>query len=799
MAESPKETTSPKSQMGTLASKYSEYPQDKNYFPSDNINPSDKNADWCLAWQKAIWSLFLVDGSFNSVADYDYHQLLRMYGAGMQPNGVYMDLLLDIQQNGINNARTGYLSTNWEIFSPAPKLHAEIRVRFEKQEYDYVATALDPTSMAEKEQKKWEIWYNSKFGEFEDKVMGMLGAAPDESEKKSQYVAQSLEELEIFQDMGGLKIKLEVDSEKTLDQTDYLSDIKVVKQKFIDDLVDFGKAAFRDKYDPVTGLTTYEYMDWANLIVDYSTETDFKDIRFWSYVKLETINNVRLSAPNIPESDLLKASINACGMWGNITRDRMDAYRQNDYKINDNVRVYDNFRIPILVSEWMSTDLEYKVLKKTRSGEKYFEQEWGVEYNTDKKKTKKTTKNNVYQSHWVMGTNWVYDWGKSLNSARPDRKNPKLSIHAITIPGKSIMERIKPLLDQIELSWLKMQSALAMAAPNGIDIDISALEGVSLDGENDMGVIELIRLYRQTGDTLRRTTDTNSGKYTNQGRPINKNEGGVGNLLNEILLVMDVSFRYIYELTGIDLISAASAQKVDVTATQVKYAAAATSDALQPIFTSWIQAKESAAVSAMIKIQRAIKYHPEAYETYKAMLGEAVCESLKIAADKELSQFGIKLEVRSSQELKQAAIQAATEALKPGKDGENINLPDWYFFVSMIERGRAKQAMAILNYRLNKSRQQSIQLQQENMQLNGQNAMQLQQQKTMGKAAEIQLQGNVDMKEEALKAFLQSQLQDETMIGQLKQQIISELLASGQMQPQGGAPAQQEIASPQMM
>jgi hypothetical protein len=782
MSSAPKEVKSPKSMMGTLASKFNDYEQSQNYFPTDNIDPKLKDQNWCLAWQKAIWALYLVDGCYASVADFDYHQLLRMYGAGMQPNGIYMDLLLDIQQNGINAERAGYLSTNWEIFSPAPKLHAEIRGRFEKQEYDYVATAIDPTSMSEKEQKKWEIWYNTKYGKFEDEVMNMLGAPKDDSEKMSEYVAQSLEELEIFQDLGGLKIKLEQDSEKILDITDYLSDIKTVKQKFIDDLVDFGKAAFRDFYDPVTGLTKYEYMDWNNILLDYSYETDFKDIRFWSYVKLETINNIRLQAPDIPESELLKAAMVSAGYWGNFSKDRLDSYRQSSYKINDNVRVYDNFRVPLLISEWVSTDTEYRLVKKTKTGNAYFEQDWGKEYNTDKKKTKKTTVNNIYESTWVMGTEWVYNWGKSLNSARPDRKNPKLSIHAISIPGKSMIERIKPLLDQIELNWLKLQSALAMAAPNGHDIDISALEGISLDGENDLSVIELIKLKRQTGDTLRRTTDLVSGKYANLGKPINKNEGGVGGLLNEILLVMDVSFKYIYELTGIDLISAASSQRSDVTATQVKYAAAATSDALQPIFTSWVQAKENAAQSAITKIQRAIKYHPEAYEAYKGMVGESVCESLKIAAEKDLSEFGIKLEVRSSNELKQAAIQAATEALKPGKDGENINLPDWYFFVSMIERGRAKQAMAILNYRLNKSRQQSIQLQQENMQLNGQNAMQLQQQKDMAKAAEIQLQGQVDMKEEALKAFIQSQLQDEAMIAELKKQILTELLMAGQAQ-----------------
>lgn len=796
------ETKKPTATLATLGTVFASYDSPDNYFPSDNIDPKLKNADWHLQWSKAIWALFVQNGCYSNIQDYNYFQLLRMYGAGMQPNGIYMDLLLGTgEEKGVGNgaalARSGYLSSTWEIFSPAPKLHAEIRGRFEKQEYDYVATAVDPTSMAEKEQKQWEIWYNSRFGEFEAELMTMLNAAPDESEIQSTYIASSLEELEIFKEMGGIKLKLESDSEKILEETDYLSDIKTIKQKCIDDLVDFGKCAFRDFYNPVTGLTTYEYVDWTNLIIDYSNETNFKDIRFWGYIKFDTINNVRLQAPEIPEADLLKAAMQNAGFWGNASRATIDNYQFNNYKINENVRVYDAFRIPLFITEHMSTDVEKKLLQKTKNGEKYYDQEWDKNYDTPTKKTKTTTVNNVYQTTWVMGTNWVYDYGKSLNSARPDKKNPVMSIHAISLPGKSIIERIKMLLDQIELNFLKLQSALAMASPNGHDIDISALEGISLDGSEDLSVMDLIMLKRQTGDTLRRTTELTSGRYQNTGKPINKNEGGVGNLLNEILLTLDVCFKYVYELTGIDLVSAASAQRVDVTATQVKYAAAATSDALQPLFTSWIQAKESAAKSAVIKTQRAIKYHKEAREAYSAMLGESLVEALKVSADKELSQLGIKLELRSSQELKQAAIQAATEALKPGKDGENINLPDWYFFVSMIERGRAKQAMAILEYRLNKSRQQSIKMQQDNMAMNGQNAMQLEQLKSEMEASMIKLQGQMDMKEEALKAFLQTQLTDEAMVSELKKNILTELLASGmqqpQAQPQGMEPAPQTM------
>lgn len=774
--------------LGVLAQKYKSKDYENGmFFPSDEIDPKEKENDpsWSLAWCKAIWSLFIRGGSYSSVDQYEYLHLLRLYGAGRQPNRIYMDLLLG---QGINE---GYLSTNWEIFSPAPKLHREIRGRFEQQQYDYVVNSVDPHSVAEKEQKAWEIWYNSKFKKHEDEVMKILGDNPDQ-ETEGMYIAQSLEELELFKEMGGIKLKIEADSEKTLDVVDADSDIKTVKQKFIDDIVDFGKAAYRTYYDPISGLTKIQYVDFINLIIDYSTETDFNDIRFWAYPRLITVNELRRQS-GYDEEKVKEIAIMNVGMWGNMGMSEFsNRTRLGNFDVAKGVKIYDQFRIPVLHAEWLSQDSEYKLEKKTKTGvKKYVEQEHGVNINTSNKKTKVTTITNVYQSTWVIGSDCVYDFGRPLNISRPDPKNPVMSIHAINIPGKSLMESIKPNLDQIALGFVRYQSAIAQAPPAGIDIDVSALENISLDGKSNLNVLELIKLYRQTGDTLRRSTDLN-GKYAgNTGRPINPNTGGVGQFLQEIISTMEWNFRQIHEITGIDLLSSASAMRQASTATQVRYAASSTADALQPLFTAWIQAKESGAKSIMHKVMRSVSKYEVAYEAYKGRLGESAVEALKIGAEKGLSELGIKIEVRANEQMKQAAIQAATNALQPGRDGEKIDLPDWYYFVSMIERGRAKHAIAILDYRLKRSREQSIELQQENMQINQQGAEKLQQMKAQEKAMELSMEGDNDIKVAATKALLQMQVQDNDALNALKQQIIMQTLAPPQQPEMESAPPMQ--------
>lgn len=161
---------------------------------------------------------------------------------------------------------------------------------------------------------------------------------------------------------------------------------------------------------------------------------------------------------------------------------------------------------------------------------------------------------------------------------------------------------------------------------------------------------------------------------------------------------------------------------------------------------------------------------------------------LSIGAEAGVMSAGIKVEIKPTDEMVADAKTAATEALKPGKDGENISLADWTFFMDLIRRGRVKQAQALLQYRLNVSREQSIKLQQENMRLNGENAQKIEQQKAENKLKELKAQEQKEIKVEAAKALFNMQLGEFDHLNDLKKTIILEVLG-GQQQTQ--APAQQ--------
>lgn len=738
------------------------------FFPSDDIDPEIKKGEvWCKNVAEAMWSLFLRGNTYSSVDMISQIRWLRLYATGNQPKELYMDWLLD------DTSREGYMSTNWSIFSPMSKYLRVILGRMESQDYNYVVNAIDPISAGKKEDMMWETWFNSNFSKEEEEIRAMAGLQANTDQK---YVANNIQELEMFKEMGGFKLNEEAQLESVLDATDYISDIKTIKRKVCVDFATLNKAAIRDYYNPQTGLCRYEYMDWENLIVDYSNETDFKDIRFWGYVKFKTLNEVRLST-NMSEDELLKVIHPWLGIFGNMTTGALGKYQMAGYKNENGVLVYNQLRVPVFIFEYMSTDSFYTTIK---NGKEY-PQAHGKIINTDKKKTKVRRVNNVYGGEWIVGSNTVLNHGLQLNTSRQNPKEPRMSLHAIALPGKSIVETIIPNLDQIQLTKLRLESAIAMAKPQGLRIEIGALENIDL-GDGTKSPLEIIKLARQTGDVVYRAT-THAGQWNNHANPIDISQGGVGQFFNECINNFELNFNFIAELTGIDRISAASPRGQEQTATATKIAVAATNDALQPIFTSYVQLKESAAQAICPRIQKVIKERSEARKAYEGILGVMGTNVLSIGQDAGIISAGIKIEIKPTDEMVQDARTAATEALKPGKDGENITLADWTFFMDLIRRGRVRQAQALLQYRLSVSREQNIKMQQENMRLNGENAAKIEQQKAQNKIIELKAQEQKEIRVEAAKALFNMQLGEFDKLNELKKEII--LSALGGINPTG--------------
>lgn len=754
-----------------------------NYvFPSDKVAPDEKKGTWTLQYLQAIYSMFVRGQCFTSNEMFARYNNSRDYGAGRQSIEKYLDLIIGPRDQ--QGKRKGNFNCSHDIFSPAPKYKRIIRGRFESQRHRCVATAIDAKSGAEKEDLKWEMFFKSKFGKQERKIKenAMIPV-----ENGIEYVPESMEELEMYEKIGGFKSSKELEIEAALDYTDYYSDWNEIQRKLIDDIVDINIAVFRDYIDSSTGKEMYEYMDPAVCCLDNSKETGFKNGRFWGYYKLYDIKTIRMES-NIEEEELQKLAIRYGDSFGNNSANFIRGFNTADYVDRNGVRNYDEYKVPVFVGEMKSIDYVYKTRRTDKRGQtKLYDQtdDYGKVLDTPTKKTEVYKIMNVYKGCWIIGTEHVFNDGQQVNIPRPNKKEPCLSVHAYALPGKSIMETIESCLDAIQLQKMKLESAMASAPPNGLKIEFGALNNINL-GDGNLKPKELIKIYRQNGDIIYKAT-THYGRQNTQGSPIEKIEGGIGNMLEESIRIFEMNFNFIAELSGIDRVSAVSAKPGETTATEVQNSVAATTDALQPIYQALISMKERAAANASSKIQLAIKYNPEAYNAYYPILGTSNVELLKISQDITDAQYGIKIEVLPTDQMKQSLRLAIQNALKPGKDGGGITWSDAATIEMFIERGQVKYAQALLAYREEKRRKDAMELQDKNMKNAETTAINLEKEKQKTLQMEAALKEQRESKNIILKGLMDMEVNKDSSLHSIKENLILQYFAPEQQTQQTAA------------
>ena len=694
----------------------------KKNIPGDFVDPEyKKTKEWCISFAEGIYAKFLNNQSYTSVEQMRRMEELRLYGAGAQPRGRYMDILIgDVNENP---NREGYYNVNWDIFSPMPAFKRKVKGRMETQDHKISVTAIDPLSGTEREDQMWSAWFDATYGKIADEIRQISGIKPMIDEKK--FVPESMEELEAFNSVGGFKLKHEIDMEKAVEYTEYVSDFKEIKRKLFSDLFDIGCAAYMDfvNYD---GVVMYKYLDFSRLIADYDREFGFKKSRFWGYLQFYTISEVRAYRPDLSEVELMSMARTFAQRIGNPMW-TWDFQNVVDYRDPiSNAYIYDNFRVAVLICEIQSVDTHFKELRQTKYGTTiYAKSEFNKFVEKPNKKTVTTSIPNIYYCEWIVGTNETLRHGQQHDIPRfGNKKQPRLSLHAFSIPGKSICESAMPILDQIQLTYLKYQNAMANAAPAGLEIEFTALNNINL-GDGEMSPIELIKMKRATGDIVYRAT-THSGKYNAPaGPPIKQSAGGIGQFFDEIIRSFEIGFQFLSELTGIDRVSNVVGEG---TATEAKLSVAATSDSLQVLYGAYITLKESGAKNACSRIQIQIKYG-DGYDVYYPVLGRSSMEMFRISKESADRVYGLKLEAMPSSEFRNIMFQAANEALKPGKDGENISYADYLMIISMIDKGMLKQAQMLLNFRLKKRKEEALKLQRENITLQAEESRKMENEK----------------------------------------------------------------------
>jgi hypothetical protein len=680
-------------------------------FPKDEIPTSEKNEAWGRKWCEAMYAAYVTDRTGMPFSSMEELQELRRYAEGNQSVEKYQEILLDESEE--DGELSGYLNINWEIFSVMPKFLHIIRGIFEEQEHAIVASAVDPKSTETRELTKLRKWFKGRYKPLLDAVNRQVGFKPE-----PEWLPETLDELEIYQQSGGFKMAKETEIEEALNYSLYISDWKEIKRKMLDDFATVNCAAVKDFTDPYTRKAKARWVDPLKLIMQYSKHWDHRNSEYAGELIQESISNIRKNT-SLSEDTLRDLAQFYNGRNANQT---LSSWSEDDLKREGGGWKYDNFMIDVMDAEWFSVNERNRTYRTNSRGETLsYDEKPDKVYDTPNKKTVTKRFKVVYRAKWIVGSDFVYDFGLQYDVPRPGKKEVELSYKFYKLPGRSIVSLSVPNLDQIQLTWLKMQNALAMSANSGIAVEYTSLMNMTLGGQK-MEPLDILSIRRDTGDFMYKAT-THLGRPNLPGgvRPIQELTGGIGPQLNEFIQLFELNLNFIRDLTGINQIADASSPDPNQSVGGAEMAIAATNNALKPLYAGYIRLKEQVARSLALRIGMLVKHDKKAYEGYIPILGGSGVRIISAGADTVDVDWEIQIQAKPTQQRKQVILESAMKAMQPDRDGyTGIEEADFMMIERLLENGNEKLAEVMLNYRSKKNKDRQRKLQQENMQLNAQ-------------------------------------------------------------------------------
>jgi hypothetical protein len=726
-------------------------------FPDDFIEFSKKDDKWHADFCKAIYSEYLRDRTGSLYSNIDFADELRAYGDGRQDPDKYKNLLSK-KSDSNSQQRKGYMNINWDILPVAVKYKQTILGMFDDVEHDIVADAIDEQSGTEKENKKWYFWSKLKLDNFLKSIDQAAGI--DNSAKNDEgFKPRTLHELELYSKMGGFKLGVEASMEKLLRFVFKDSNWVETKRKIIEDFIDLNMAACKDYVEPDTQRIKTRYVDPSRLIIQWSKHFDHHDSKYAGEVRKVPIDELRTKG-GFSEEEIRSIAKN---VWNNnqdqAGYDNADGWAYYNSENEDGSYNYDNFKVDVMDAEYASFTRKFKTTRKNQRGEKFtYESKHGKVWNTDKRKTKITDIKVIHKATWIIGTDFVYDWGLQNDVPRPDNSEARLSYHLYKGKGRSITDRCRVNYDNMQLAWLKFQNALSMAKNPGLAVEWGALSNMSLKNKK-MSPFDILQIRRDTGDLVYKAT-THRGQVNSpaSARPVQEIGGGMGTQLDEFVKIFDTNRAMIQEFSGVTAPSAGSEPKAEIGLGVQELAVAATNNALKPLYKGYVALKQFTAESICLRGQIVIKYNKKGEKAYYPIIGAASTKSIKISSDMTMRQYGIILRMRPTEQKKQVIRQALIKAMEPGRDGSpGLGADDYLLIERLLDHGQLKEAEAQINLKLTKAKKQAELSKQQAIQLQGQQQQQLEQVKTQEaqKRAQIETQSKIQLENAKAQAQIQ--------------------------------------------
>jgi hypothetical protein len=690
-------------------------------FPSQFATDAEKESDgFGLQVGQAIqYEWFRKDGTscryYNQWRD--FHRL-RLYARGEQSTGKYKnELAID--------GDLSYLNLDWTPVPIIPKFVDIVVNGMSDRMFKIKAYSQDAMSQAKRSKYQEMIETQMAGKPVLEKIQQLTGANPFMVEPDE--LPESDDELSLYMQLN-YKPAIEIAEEEAINTIFDENHYQDTRKRLDYDSTVLGISVAKHEFLQGTGVKI-SYVDPANIVYSYTEDPYFKDCFYWGEIKTVPLTELYKIDQSLTAEDLKEIS----------------QYSQGWYDYYNVARFYENsvfFRdtCTLMYFNYKTTKkIVYKKKRLDNGGTRVIEKDDTFNPPTEMmeegnfEKIEKTI-DVWYEGIMVMGTNILLKWELAQNMVRPKSASQHaLPNYFACAPRmykgviESLVRRMIPFADLIQITHLKLQQVIARVVPDGVFIDADGLNEVDLGTGNAYNPEDALRLYFQTGSVIGRSF-TQDGDFNNARVPITQLTSNSGAAKTQMLIAnynhyMDM----IRTVTGLNEARDGSTPDPHSLVGLQKLAALNSNTATRHILESGLNIYRSLAEAITYRISDILEY-ADFKEEFINQIGRFNVSILGDISDLYIYDFGIFIEVSPDEEQKAQLEQNIQMALSKG----DINLED---AIDIREIKNIKLANQLLKLKRNKKEQRE-----EKMAMQKQAMIAQQQLKSQELAAQVAMQ-----------------------------------------------------------
>jgi hypothetical protein len=735
------------------------------------------NKGYGLQYAKAIygqWGSAEYEGSLYGKRWKEF-EISRDYANGTQNTSIYKQILTSLDPN---NGDGSLVNLDWTPVPIVPKFVKIVVNKILSSKFYPNVEAVDPLSRSEKdyEKNKMKVFIENKDVLKEAKETGLR------TEVDPDALPDTAEETEIFLETNiktAAEVAAQIGINLTLSWNDF--DERVFRRN-VEDLVTCGMAVTKRSNDPNYGIVE-EYVDPAYFVHSFTDDPTFSDIIYAGHTKRMSIAELkRIAGDEFTEEQYETMARTVMNRFGNDSGRFMD--QRYDVGMERYYYGYDEYTIDVMEFEFISVDNIIFEKKESRfgnvgfyyKGHKYSAPQQSV-YDREAVYMQNQT---LYGGKFIIGTDYLFDYGvkKNIPKNAHDLSRTKMSYSVMAtnirrmIP-KSMVSGIIGFADQLQLSHLKIQQAIAKAKPDGLIVDIEGLENVQLGRGGELQPLDIQDIYEQTGIFYYRSKNAD-GSFQNP--PIRPLDNSIRNI-NELITLYNHYLRMIRDATGINEVMDGTSPKGDQLVGVRQQQLSAANNALYDITNASVVLYRKICED-IVKCLQILPPKSILYKAYETAIGRENMAVLSSFSNLPMYNFGVRVVADMNEVDRMYLEQNIQASIAQGE----LDIEDAIAIRQLRDIDQAERLLIVRRKKRMKMRQEMAQ---QNSQFQAQANAQVAQVTSQGKMQEEQMKAQL----EAQKIQLEGQLKAQML--QLEYQLKMQL---AQLQGQFGI-AEQQIES----